>query len=78
VVILDIMMPAVSGLELSQAMRADPQLARTPVLMLTARGLPDDEAVALRWGADHFLTKPFLSQDLLAAVESLLRSNHAK
>jgi CheY-like chemotaxis protein len=67
-------MPALSGLDLCRAVRADPELRGLPIVVLTARGLPEDRAAALEAGADRFLTKPFRPSDLLAAVGSLADS----
>ena len=71
VVILDVTMPAVNGLDLCRAMRDDPELGAMPVIVLTGRGLPDDEATAIGAGADHFLAKPFSPKHLIAAVNGL-------
>jgi DNA-binding response OmpR family regulator len=71
VVILDVTMPEVSGLDLCRAMRADPQFAATPVVVLTGRGLPDDATAASDAGADRFFAKPFSPRALLAAVDDL-------
>jgi CheY-like chemotaxis protein len=78
VVILDVTMPAVSGLDLCRAMRADPQLAAMPVIVLTGRGLPEDEAAAADAGANRFLAKPFSPQGLLAAVDDLAGGGQAR
>jgi DNA-binding response OmpR family regulator len=71
-VILDMMLPGASGLDVLAALRADPATAALPVLMLTARGLDRDRAAASAAGASRFLTKPFANADLLAAVRGLL------
>ncbi len=71
VVVLDVMLPNLSGHDVLAQMRADPVTARVPVLMLTARGRREDRETALRLGADRFMTKPFALNDVLAAVRDL-------
>lgn len=71
VLILDLMLPGRSGLEILSEMRADAALAALPVLMLTARGQSRDRDAAERAGASDFLAKPFANADLLAAVSRL-------
>ncbi len=71
VVILDVMLPGLSGFDVLTALRADPETAALPVLMLTARGRREDRETALRLGADRFMTKPFAIDDMLDAVRDL-------
>ena len=68
--ILDVMMPGESGLDLTQLRAQDPQV---PILMLTARGDPADRIAGLEQGADDYLPKPFEPRELLLRVNSLLR-----
>ncbi|MFD2173662.1 response regulator transcription factor [Rhodobacter lacus] len=70
-VILDLMLPGRSGLEILAELRADAGLAATPVLMLTARGQGRDREAATAAGATAFLAKPFANADLLAALEAM-------
>jgi len=70
-VILDLMLPGRSGLDILAELRADPALAATPVLMLTARGQVRDREAATAAGATAFLAKPFANADVLAALESI-------
>lgn len=70
-VILDMMLPGRSGLEVLADLRADPGLSATPVLMLTARGQGRDREAAERSGASAFLAKPFANADVLAALEAI-------
>lgn len=70
-VILDHMLPGATGIEVLSALRADPQTASLPVLMLTARGQPRDREAAERAGATGFMTKPFSNADMLAEVRAL-------
>ena len=69
-VILDLMLPGMSGLEILSAIRADPASRDLPVMMLTARGR--DREMAERAGADRFMTKPFANAEIVAEVRSML------
>lgn len=71
-VILDLMLPGVSGLDLLAAIRADAGLAAVPVLMLTAKGQGRDREAAERAGVSRFMTKPFANAEMLAAVRDLV------
>ncbi len=78
-VILDLMLPEVDGLEVTRRVRAAEeadQLARVPILMLTARDAVPDRIVGLDAGADDYLVKPFDFDELLARVRALLRRAH--
>jgi two-component system phosphate regulon response regulator OmpR len=68
--ILDVMMPGESGLDLTRSVRQD---SAVPILMLTARGDPEDRIAGLELGADDYLPKPFEPRELLLRVNSLLR-----
>lgn len=70
-VILDHMLPGLSGLDVLTALRADPVTATVPVLMLTAKGLPRDREAAERAGATRFMTKPFSNAEIVAEVRNL-------
>ncbi|WP_295536795.1 response regulator [uncultured Thioclava sp.] len=70
-VILDLMLPGRSGLEILAAMRTDPALVALPVLMLSARGQGRDRDAAERAGATAFLAKPFANSDVLAHLEAI-------
>ena len=73
-VILDLMLPDIDGLEVCRRIRALPgELARVPVLMLTAKGDPMDRIVGLELGADDYLPKPFEPRELLARIRAILR-----
>ena len=69
--VLDVMMPGETGLELTAALRAEGQ--EVPILMLTARGAPDDRIAGLEQGVDDYLAKPFDPRELVARIESVLR-----
>ena len=73
-VILDLMLPDIDGLEVCRRIRALPgELARVPVLMLTAKGDPMDRIIGLELGADDYLPKPFEPRELLARIRAVLR-----
>lgn len=71
-VILDIAMPGLSGLEVCRMIKESPQSAATPVIMLTASGHASDRTQAASVGADEFMAKPFSPLALLSMVERLL------
>jgi signal transduction histidine kinase len=73
-IILDMLMPGRSGLEVLSELRTDPRFATTPVIMLTARTQPPDREAALQARADRFLAKPFSPRELAGAVDVLLES----
>lgn len=79
-VVLDVMLPGRSGLEILRDLRAAPATADLPVLMLTARGQARDRETALELGATGYLTKPFSNADLLATIDRLgaARTGHAR
>lgn len=72
-IILDWMLPELSGTEVASRIRANPEAARVPIVMLTAKGTEADQVVGLASGADDFVTKPFSVRVLLARVEAVLR-----
>jgi len=71
--VLDVMMPGEDGFSFVKWLRGQHGLARTPVLMLTARGLPADRIEGLSLGADDYLAKPFEPKELLLRIEAILR-----
>jgi len=71
-IVLDMMMPGTSGLDVLDELRADPELASIPVLMLTARTQRSDREAALNAGADRFLAKPFSPIELAELVTELV------
>ena len=72
--VLDVMMPGEDGFAFARWLRGRPgEVGRTPVLILTARGLPDDRIAGLALGADDYLAKPFEPQELVLRIEAILR-----
>ena len=71
--LLDLMLPKMPGLEICREIRRDSSLNRIPILMLTARGEEADRVVGLEMGADDYVTKPFSPRELVARVKALLR-----
>ena len=70
--ILDVMMPRKNGFEVCAEVRADPELAGMPILMLTAKGREAEMKKGISLGADAYITKPFSTHDLVAKVHELL------
>ncbi len=73
VVILDVMLPGISGLEVCRALRADTATAALPIIMLTARTEEADRVMGLEIGADDYVAKPFSPNELVARVKALMR-----
>ena len=72
-VVLDLMMPGMDGLEVCRKLRDDTRTSRLPMIMLTARAAEADRVVGLEMGADDYVTKPFSPRELVARVKALLR-----
>ncbi len=72
-IILDIMLPEMDGLEVCRQLRRENNTVTTPIMMLTAKGDEIDKVVGLEVGADDYVTKPFGRRELLARVRALLR-----
>lgn len=75
-VILDLMLPGISGFDVCRRLRAEKETASIPIIMLTARASETDKVVGLELGADDYMTKPFSSRELAARVKALLRRSH--
>ncbi len=67
-IILDWMMPEISGISICKTIKTDPELAKIPVFMLTAKGQEDDEKLGIKCGVDRYITKPFSPRILLELV----------
>jgi DNA-binding response OmpR family regulator len=74
VILLDVMMPDISGLEVLRYIRREPDLASIPVIILSAKSMPGDIKTGLEAGASMYLTKPVGFQDLKNAVEQVLHN----
>ena len=72
-VLLDLMLPGLDGLEICRRLKADPLTARVPVVMVTAKGEESDVVLGLQLGADDDVTKPFSPRELLARIKAVLR-----
>lgn len=72
VLVLDVMLPKRSGFEVLKQIRSEPDLARLPVLILTAKGQAQDRRIAEELGADAFVTKPYANADVVGAVRRLM------
>jgi DNA-binding response OmpR family regulator len=72
-ILLDILMPKMDGLEILRKIRADREIARTPVAMLTAKGDETDRIVGLELGADDYIAKPFSPREVVARIKAIFR-----
>ncbi|HZW36354.1 MAG: response regulator transcription factor [Deltaproteobacteria bacterium] len=72
-ILLDILLPKMDGLELLRKIRADREIARIPVAMLTAKGDETDRIVGLELGADDYIPKPFSPREVVARIHAILR-----
>lgn len=72
-IILDIMMPELSGIQIARMLRADPGMPNTPILFLTARDQADDRIKGLEAGADDYICKPFDIRELQLRIQAILR-----
>ncbi len=73
-IVLDLMLPEVDGLEVCKILRRDPQTSGIPILMLTAKAAEIDRVLGLELGADDYVTKPFSPRELVLRIKRLLRS----
>jgi two-component system alkaline phosphatase synthesis response regulator PhoP len=72
-VVLDLMLPGLSGMEVCKILRDQPETAKLPILMLTAKAGETDRVVGLEMGADDYLAKPFSPREMVARVRAILR-----
>ena len=77
-IVLDLMLPGVDGLEVCKVLKRDTRTAAIPIVILTARGEEADIVVGLELGADDYLTKPFSPRVLLARIRAVLRRHHTE
>lgn len=77
-VILDLMLPEMSGLEICKALKKNERTRLTPIIMLTAKGAESDKIVGLELGADDYITKPFSPRELVARIKAVLRRSREK
>lgn len=77
-VILDLMLPGIQGMELCRILRNDPKTKHLPIIMLTAKGESVDKILGLEMGADDYIAKPFSPRELAARVKAVLRRSGEK
>ncbi|WP_319469306.1 response regulator transcription factor [uncultured Pseudodesulfovibrio sp.] len=77
IILLDLMMPGMDGLEVCRQLKGDGALARIPVIMLTAKGEEIDKIVGLELGADDYVVKPFSPRELVLRIKAVLRRSGA-
>ncbi len=77
-VILDVMMPEINGIQICRMLRADPKLKQVPVIFLTAKVEENDRVQGLETGADDYICKPFSTKELVLRVQNLLRRTSEK
>lgn len=76
--ILDLMLPGIQGMELCRILRNDPKTSLLPIIMLTAKGEEVDKILGLEMGADDYMAKPFSPRELVARVKAVLRRSKEK
>jgi phosphate regulon transcriptional regulator PhoB len=77
-VVLDLMLPGIDGLEVCKALKKEPKTESIPIIMLTAKAQETDKVIGLELGADDYVTKPFSPRELIARVKAILRRGHEK
>jgi phosphate regulon transcriptional regulator PhoB len=76
--ILDLMLPGIQGIELCRILRKDPETENLPIIILTAKGEETDKVIGLEMGADDYISKPFSPRELVARVKAVLRRSIEK
>lgn len=76
-ILLDVMLPLIDGFEVCRQMRANPELRKTRIMMVTARGRDSEVEHGLAMGADAFLTKPFSTRELMEKIRALLAASRS-
>src|SRR3989442_2438253 len=77
-IVLDLMLPKMSGLEVCKILKSDTATSHTPILMLTARAEEIDRIVGLEFGADDYVTKPFSPREIILRIKAILRRGGAE
>lgn len=77
-VILDLMLPGIQGMEVCRVLKRDPKTEQIPIIMVTAKGEEPDRVLGLETGADDYITKPFSPRELIARVKAVLRRSARK
>jgi two-component system, OmpR family, alkaline phosphatase synthesis response regulator PhoP len=77
-IILDLMLPGIDGIEICKILKQNYKTASIPMIMLTAKGQEADKVVGLELGADDYITKPFSPRELVARIKAVLRRSHEK
>jgi phosphate regulon transcriptional regulator PhoB len=77
-VVLDLMLPGIQGMELCRILRGDPKTDTVPIIMLTAKGEEVDRVLGLEIGADDYIAKPFSPRELIARIRAVLRRTSEK
>src|ERR1700746_2763908 len=77
-IILDLMLPKMSGLEVCRILKGDPATSHIPILMLTAKAEEIDRIVGLDFGADDYVTKPFTPREVVLRIRAVLRRGQVK
>jgi phosphate regulon transcriptional regulator PhoB len=77
-IVLDLMLPGIQGMELCRILRSDPKTETIPIIMLTAKGEEVDRVLGLEMGADDYITKPFSPRELIARIRAVLRRTGEK
>jgi DNA-binding response OmpR family regulator len=75
-IVLDWMMPEISGIEICRQLKADPELSSIPIFMLTAKGQEEDEKKGMKFGANRYITKPFSPKALVDIIEKELQDRN--
>lgn len=78
IILLDLMLPVMDGLEICRAIKQNPKTSRIPVIIVTAKSKEPDKVVGLELGADDYVTKPFSPRELVARIKAVLRRTGAK
>lgn len=72
-ILLDLMLPGIDGLEVSKALKSERKTSHIPIIMLTAKSQESDKVIGLELGADDYITKPFSPRELIARIKAVLR-----